>query len=220
MLKFTHLTFDCYGTLIDWRSGIEANLGGLLKRNGLPEDARVFPVYFKFEAEEEGEYKSYRDVLRDTAMKVANNLGVPIPRDAAARFAASVPTWSPFPDTVETMKELGRRGYKRVILSNIDRDILKATIAQAGLEVDGFITAEDVGSYKPSVGHWKKFFDAYGASKADTLHVAQSIYHDIIPCSKLGIESAWINRYSEPKPANVNPSYTFPDLKTLLGLLS
>ena len=117
------------------------------------------------------------------------------------------------------MKELGERGYKRVILSNVDRDILKETISQSGLDVDGYITAEDVSSYKPADRHWKKFFADYGTSKANTLHVASSIYHDIIPTSKLGITNAWINRYSEPKPPGVTPSYAFQDLKGLLNIL-
>lgn len=218
-MKFSHLTFDCYGTLIDWRNGIELHLGGLLRKKGLAKETKVFPVYLKAEAEEEGEYKSYREVLHDTGIKVAKNLGVPILGGDAARFATSVPSWPAFGDTVETMKQLGKRGYKRIILSNIDRDILKETISQNGLDVDGYITAEDVGSYKPSEGHWKRFFEKYGADKERTLHVAQSIYHDIIPTSKFGITNAWINRYSEQRPAGVNPSYIFQDLKGLLNVL-
>jgi len=219
-LKYSHLTFDCYGTLIDWRKGIELNLGGLLKAKGHLPSTAVFPVYLKFEAEEEEEYKSYRDVLQDTALKVAKHLGVRISEDDASQFAASVPTWPPFSDTLGSMKELGRRGYKRVILSNVDRDILKQTILQSGLIVDGYITAEDVDSYKPSEGHWKKFFAEYGVSRENTLHVAQSINHDIIPSSRLRIANAWINRYIESKPTGVDPSYVFQDLKGLLTILS
>jgi len=218
-MKFTHLTFDCYGTLIDWRNGIELNLGRLLRKKGLAKETSIFPAYVKAEADEESGYKSYREVLHDTAIKVAKNLNVAIPYGDASQFAASVPTWPAFADTVETMKQLGKRGYKRVILSNIDRSILKETISENRLDVDGYITAEDVGSYKPSEGHWKKFFEEYGASKEETLHVAQSIYHDIIPSSKLGIMNAWINRYSEPRPTGVNPSYVFQDLKGLLNIL-
>ena len=218
-MKFSHLTFDCYGTLIDWRNGIELNLGGLLTKKGLAPGVKVFPAYLRAEAEEEGQYKSYREVLRDTALKVAENLRVQISEDDAVRFAASVPSWPPFSDTVQTLKELGRRGYKRVILSNVDRDILRETISHSGLDLDGYVTAEDVGSYKPSEGHWTKFFDQYGVSRGSTLHVAASIYYDIIPASKLGMEIAWINRYSEPKPAGVNPSYVFQDLKGMLSIL-
>jgi 2-haloalkanoic acid dehalogenase type II len=219
-MKFTHLTFDCYGTLVDWRNGIETHLGELLRKNGLPSGISVFPVYVKLEAEEEGQYKSYREVLRDTAIKVAEYLKVSIAEKEAKMFAASVPSWPPFSDTVESLKELGKSGYKRVILSNIDKDILKETILQNGLDVDGYITAEDVGSYKPSLGHWNRFFDVYKTSKETTLHVAQSIFHDIIPCSKLAISTAWINRYSEAAPPGVVPTYVFGDLKSLMRLLT
>jgi len=219
-MKFTHLTFDCYGTLIDWRKGIDLHLGDLVRRNGLASDISVYPLYVKFEAEEEGQYKSYREVLRDTAIKVAEHLKVSIAEEDAKKFAASVPYWPAFSDTVESLKELGRKGYKRVILSNIDRDILKETILQNDLDVDGYITAEDVGSYKPSLGHWNRFFQTYKASKEATLHVAQSVYHDIIPSSKLGIANAWINRYSEANPPGISPSYVFDELKDLLNLLT
>jgi 2-haloalkanoic acid dehalogenase type II len=219
-VKFTYLTFDCYGTLIDWRKGIELHLGEQLRRNGLPSGANLFSLYVKLEAEEEGEYKSYKEVLRDTAIKVAEHLNVSIAEKDAKMFAESVPSWPPFSDTVNTLKELGRRGYKRVVLSNIDRDVLEKTILQNHLDVDASITAEDVGSYKPSPGHWNQFFELHKASKKRTLHVAQSIYHDIIPSSKLGISTAWINRYSEAKPPEVKPSYVFGDLRSLLKLLT
>ena len=218
-MKFAHLTFDCYGTLVDWRKGIETNLGDPLRKNGLASGVSVFPLYVKFEAEEEGQYRSYREILRDTAVKVAKHLKVSIAEKEARMFAASVPSWPPFGDTVQSLKELGERGYKRVILSNIDKDILKETIHQNSLDVDGYITAEDVGSYKPSLGHWNRFFDLYRTTKETTLHVAQSIFHDIIPCTKLGISTAWINRYSEAVPAGINPTYILGDLKGLLRLL-
>lgn len=219
-MKFTHLIFDCYGTLIDWRKGIELHLGELLRRHGLASGVSVHPLYVKLEAEEEGEYKSYREVLRDTAIKVADHLRISIAEKDAKEFAASVPSWPPFSDTVETLTELGRRGYKRVILSNIDRDILRETILRNNLDVDGYITAEDVGSYKPSLRHWNRFFELYETRREATLHVAQSIYHDIIPSSRLGISNAWINRYSEANPSGISPSYVFGGLKDLLNLLA
>jgi len=219
-MKFTHLTFDCYGTLIDWRNGIETHLGNLLRRNGLTSTTPVYPVYVKFEAEEEGDYKSYKEIVKDTALKVGGHLGIRITEPDARRFAASIPSWRPFEDTVECLKELGRTGHKRVILSNIDRDLLKETVVQNGLDVDGFITAEDVGSYKPFLGHWNRFFDEYKVSRDATLHVAQSMYHDITPTSKLGLANAWINRYSDSKPTGINPTYVFSDLRGLVKALS
>jgi 2-haloalkanoic acid dehalogenase type II len=219
-MRFTHLTFDCYGTLIDWRNGIESNLGQLLRERGLPSGVGVFPIYVKLEAEEEGSYKSYKDILRDTAMKVADHFQISIGEEDGRRFAASLPSWPPFTDSVDALKELGKRGYRRVILSNVDRELLRETIAHNLLEVDGYVTAEDVGSYKPSLAHWNRFFDEYKAGRDRTLHVAQSVYHDIIPTSRMGIANAWINRYSETQPAGINPSYVFPDLKSVLKILA
>src|SRR5437762_3074560 len=116
------------------------------------------------------------------------------------------------------MTELGRIGYKRVILSNVDRDLLRETILRNGLEVDGFITAEDARSYKPAAGHWNVFLGRYKASKKSTLHIAQSLYHDILPANKLGFSVAWLNRYGG-RNGGASPSYTFNDLKSLLTIL-
>ena len=218
-MKFTHLTFDCYGTLVDWRNGVETNLGELLRKNGLPSGVSVFPLYVQLEAEEEGQYKSYREILKETAVKVAKRLNVSVTEKEANTFAASVPSWPVFHDTAESLKELGKRGYKRIILSNIDKDILIETILHGNLDVDGYVTAEDVGSYKPSLGHWNRFFNVYKANKETTLHVAQSIFHDIVPCARLAISTAWINRYSEPHPPGINPTYVLGDLKSLVRLL-
>jgi len=219
MPRFTHITFDCYGTLIDWRGGIDSYLGGLLRKKGLPPKVSVHPIYVKLEAEQEGEYKSYSRVLHDTAISVAKSFNLSISSDEAQEFAETIQDWKAFDDTESSLRALGERGYKRIILSNIDRDLLQKTISHNHLEVDGCITAEDVGSYKPSLGHWNRFFDEYKVSKRETLHVAQSIYHDIIPATKIGIANAWVNRYGEEKPAEVNPTWIMPDLAALLRVL-
>ncbi len=144
---------------------------------------------------------------------------VPILEEEANIFASSVPLWPPFGDSVESLKQLGVKGCKRIILSNIDRETLKKTLLQNHLEVDGYITAEDVGSYKPSFGHWFRFLERYKTTKENTLHVAQSLFHDIIPSSKLGISNAWINRYSQTNDSGTVPTYVFSDLKGLVKFL-
>jgi 2-haloalkanoic acid dehalogenase type II len=198
---------------------LESNLGRLLQEKGLPRGVSVYPIYLKFEAEQEGSYKSYRKVLSDTAIAVAKSLQISITQDEAREFAETIPNWKPFVDSVSALKRIGERDYKRVILSNIDRELLKKTIDQSGLEVDGYVTAEDVGSYKPSPGHWNRFFKQYPVSKERTLHVAQSIYYDIVPANRLGIANAWINRYGEGRPTDVEPTFTFQDLNGLLAML-
>ncbi len=216
---FPYLTFDCYGTLIDWRKGIDIHLGNLLRKNGLASGVSVYSDYVRLETDEEHGYRTYREVLCSTAIKVANAMKVPISEEEANIFASSVPLWPPFGDSVESLKQLGEKGCQRIILSNIDRGILKKTLLQNNLEVDGYITAEEVGSYKPSFEHWIRFLERYKARKEDTLHVAQSLFHDIIPSSKLGITNAWINRYSETNDSETVPTYVFSDLKGLVKFL-
>ena len=194
-------------------------LGALLRRRGLPPGLSVHPVYVKLEAEQEGKYRSYCKILHDTALSVARHFNLLITENETQHFAKSIQSWKPFSDTVDSLRVLGERGYKRVILSNVDRDLLQGTIAQQGLEVDGYITAEDVGSYKPSLGHWKRFFEEYEVTKNETLHVAQSIYHDIIPCAEIGLANAWINRYNEEKPPEIRPTWALADLAELLEVL-
>lgn len=198
---------------------MESSLGDLLRSKGLNAGVSVYPVYVRLEAEQEASYKSYRRILCDTAMSVAKRFGLEITVDEANSFAETIPDWKPFSDTVEVLNTLHERGYREFILSNIDRDLLQRTITRNKLAIDGYITAEDVGSYKPSFGHWDRFFAEYKATMRETLHVAQSIYHDIVPSSKLGITSAWINRYGDPKPKEINPQYVFQNLAGLLKAL-
>ncbi|HZW84574.1 MAG TPA: HAD family hydrolase [Nitrososphaerales archaeon] len=217
MVKY--LTFDCYGTLIDWKTGIGSalrkNLGDL--RIG---DDDLMAAYLQAERAEEETYKSYRDVLSGSATRLSAKLGVPLPSGAAREFAASVPDWPAFKDTRESLRALGSMGFRRYILSNVDDDLLEETIARHGLEVDGFVSAQQVGSYKPRPGHWEEFLRRTGASKGDLLHVAQSIYHDVIPVGKMGIQSAWVNRYGEPLPPEANPEYVSDSLAGLVQALS
>ncbi len=219
MRRFSHITLDCYGTLIDWRSGVDQNLGGLLRKKGLGSDVSVHSVYVGLEAEQETNFKSYRKILQDTAIAVANHFKLSITSDEAREFAETIQTWKPFGDTVNSLIALGERGYKRVILSNVDRDLLQKTIEHNDLEVDGYITAEDVGSYKPSIGHWTRFFEDYKIAKRETLHVAQSVYHDIIPATEIGLANAWINRYGEAKPTRIEPMWIMPELAGMLEVL-
>jgi 2-haloalkanoic acid dehalogenase type II len=220
MDHFSYLTFDCYGTLIDWRAGIERNLGRALGRVTLPRGESLLSLYVRLEAEQEGTYKKYRRVLSDTAKNVATKLDKRISDDAATRFAASVPLWPPFRDTTSSLKELGRLGYQRYILSNVDTDLLMQTIRRNKLEVDGFVTAEEVHSYKPAFGHWERFLKKTGAKKSEVLHVAQSIYHDIRPANKLGIRTAWVNRYGEPLPRDVAPWMMSDNLRHVVSALN
>jgi len=216
--RFTHLTFDCYGTLIDWRAGIERELVRVLgdvKLSG----QRLLSAYVEAEKKQESAYKKYRDVLRETVVSMSGALGVEVSDTAAREFAGSVPKWPAFHDTAGFLREAGSKGFKRYILSNVDDDLLQETIRRHGLEVDGFVTAEEVGSYKPEPGHWEKFLQMTGTKKGRVLHVAQSVYHDIVPAQGMGLASAWVNRYHEPMPKAVSPSFVTDTLAHLAELL-
>lgn len=215
-MEFRYLTFDCYGTLVDWRNGIESALESL----GFGEMRReLMAAYLEAEKAEEGTYKKYREVLARSAERLAVRFGVDLGEGEAEKFASSVPEWPAFPDTSAALKEFGRRGYRRYILSNVDTDLLRGTIERNGLEVDGFVTAEEVGSYKPSPGHWVQFMRRTGAKREEILHVAQSVYHDIAPIRDLGISGAWVNRYGEPRPSDLRPAYVTESLEALARAL-
>ena len=203
-MRYRYLTFDCYGTLIDWKTGIEEGLKAVA--GDLPLSGQeLLESYGRSEKKEEATYRKYREVLRRSVMSMSKELGISIDDEAARKFAASVPRWPAFSDAAEFLREMGSRGYRRFILSNVDDDLLRGTIENNHLEVDGFVTAEQVESYKPNARHWVEFLRRTGARKDEVLHVAQSIYHDIVPTQQLQIDSAWVNRYAEPIPRGVFP---------------
>jgi 2-haloacid dehalogenase len=194
-------TFDCYGTLIDWNSGIRAVLERLWGVERAPE---LLERYHELEPEIEAEqYRSYAEVLTLTLERIAQEVGYGIPEGESGILAQSLPTWPPFPEVHDALSELRRRGWNLVVLSNSDRNLIIASEKQIGVPFDLMIVAEDVRSYKPAHGHWERFFEATTADKDHHVHVAASLFHDIAPARELGLKSVWINRLSEepePKP--------------------
>ena len=218
-MGYKYLTFDCYGTLIDWRTGIERELSAALGQIRV-RGQELLEAYGRAERMEEATYKKYREVLRRSVLSLSGQLGTAVSDEAARRFADSVPSWPPFPDSAAFLRKMGSKGYKTYILSNVDDDLLGDTIRNHHLEVDGLVTAEQVGSYKPRDGHWLEFLRRTRARREEVLHIAQSVYHDIIPAQRLGIDSVWVNRYGERLPPGASPSMisdTLADLATALG---
>ncbi len=213
-------TFDCYGTLIDWRSGIEQNLRRLLRPRGMHGAQSIFLAYLGAERAVERSYVPYRDVLAASAVRAARTLGIALPAAQAREFAESLPRWPAYRDSAESLRALGRLGIRRYILSNVDRDLLEATIRESGLEVDGYVTAQDVQSYKPQPAHWERLLQQYSVERSHLLHVAQSLYHDIAPATELGLRTVWVNRYAEAGPGALRPTYIVRDLDGLLALLA
>ncbi|HEV8228414.1 MAG TPA: HAD-IA family hydrolase, partial [Candidatus Limnocylindria bacterium] len=170
------VTFDCYGTLIDWERGVSDALLPLLRAPLDPDE--LARRYIATEAEVEGGgYRRYRDVLDEAGRRLLRSLGV----DAPSPLAASLPSWRPFPEVPAALAELRGSGRRIAILSNVDRDLIRASIARLGLEPDLVVTAEDCGSYKPAHGHWRMFEARSRAGPETTVHVGASQYHDMRP---------------------------------------
>lgn len=209
------LTFDCYGTLIDWESGI----AGWFEQAAAADRVAVAPsdalaAYAEIEpAVEAKAYRSYREVLTATALRVAKRFDWPLAPERARTLAESLPSWEPFPDTDPALARLAARGYKLGILSNVDDDLLTSTLSHLTVRFTLLVTAQQVRSYKPAFRHFEKARDQIG--KMRWLHAAQSHFHDIVPAHALGIPVAWINRTGLPAFTDSLPDM---EVKTLAGL--
>lgn len=221
------ITFDCYGTLIDWETGMLAALRSLLSRarNPVP-DAKLLELYGEAEAEiEAGPYLPYRTVLSETAQAIGKKLGVKVTDDDSEQFANSLRLWEPFPDTVPALQDLARQ-FRLGIISNVDDDLFAATANKLGVEFDLVVTAEQVQRYKPSLRNFQEALRRSGLNKDQVLHAGQSLYHDIVPAGILGIANVWVNRPSvrpgagAAKPASAQPTYEVQSLNELVLLLT
>ncbi len=219
-MRYEFLTFDCYGTLVDWRDGILSAFAAAAEPGTAPaEPDRVLALHARHEAEiQAGPYRPYREVLAETARRMAVDLSL---EGAFASFdflAESLPRWRVFPEVEAALSRLRRQGVRLGILSNIDDDLLAATLGQLEVEFELLVTAERVRSYKPAPGHFERARERIGERR--WLHVAQSRFHDIAVARRLGIPAAWINRLDEPAGADPQPLATFPDLAGLARWLA
>jgi 2-haloacid dehalogenase len=220
--NFDVITFDCYGTLIDWESGILAALAPLREAGGLTvTDDDLLRSYATLEHTlEEGDYRRYREVLRGVMRGLATRYSVPEARVDLDALAESLPSWRPFPDTVPALQRL-RVHYRLGIISNTDIDLFAATAKHLNVEFNYLVTAEQVGAYKPSHANFAAALETIGVPRARLLHAAQSRFHDIAPARALGIASVWVNRRSgkggqgATSASNAVPDLEVPDLKTL-----
>ena len=217
------ITFDCYGTLIDWESGMLAALRPMFP--GIS-DLTLLEHYGEIESElESGPYLRYRTVLSRTVQEMGRQLGVSISEAQGSEFAQSLTRWKPFIDTVaalESMKKIFRLG----IISNVDDDLFAETRKKLAVEFDFVVTAQQVQSYKPSHRNFEEALRRGGVSKGQMLHAGQSLHHDIAPANALGITNVWVNRPSArpgsgaAKPGTAKPTYevrTLAELASLVG---
>lgn len=220
------ITFDCYGTLIDWEAGLMSYIQPLL----VAHDAHAVPSFLlDFYARTEsklqaGPYHSYRKILEGVLTALGERLGFHPSADALAAFPDSIGDWLPFPDTIESLKALGSR-FQLVVVSNIDNDLFDLTQARLNINFDHVITAAQVGAYKPDPRVFKAAIERIGVPKERILHVAQSLYHDIAPAKAMGLDTVWIDRHdghgSGATPASdATPKWTFLNLRELVEALS
>jgi 2-haloacid dehalogenase len=202
-------TFDCYGTLIDWDGGIRRELARVFGEEQA--DAQL-ERYHEIEPalQADGE-RTYREVMTQAMVE----LGAPVGEEAG--LAAALPSWEPFPEAPASLREARDRGWKLAVLSNSDRDLIDASLAQIGVPFELAIVASEIRSYKPARAHWLRFFELSGAPREAHVHVAQSHYHDIVPANQLGLRSIWINRYAERHEPP--PSRELADLSGLPDVL-
>lgn len=223
---FDALTFDCYGTLIDWETGILEALDDLLGPAGTDRERSARLTDFaRFEPRAEaGPFRRYRDVLRDVAEMFGEARSVPVDSHAADEFACSVRGWPPFSDTRDALRALSGR-YRLAIVSNVDDDLFAGSAAQLGVPFDEVVTAEQVGSYKPGPRHFDVVLERLGLPRERVLHCAQSLYHDIEPARSLGFTTVWVNRRAgrngggATPPSSAEPDLEVPDLATLARLV-
>jgi len=220
--RFEVLTFDCYGTLIDWESGILDAVKPVFERHGVgAADDAILETYAALEAKfEDGDYLKYTMVLR----LVMTEMSLRFKFDAAPHeldcLADSIGDWEPFPDTVDALRRLAKR-YKLAVISNIDDALFAMTARRLGVGFEWVATAEQVRAYKPSPAIFEEALRRIGRPRDRVLHVAQSVYHDILPARSLGLASVWVNRRrgragsGATPPAAAVPDVEVPDLVTL-----
>jgi 2-haloacid dehalogenase len=225
MLRFDDfdvLTFDCYGTLIDWETGILDALRPVFAAHRVdlvPE--RVLELYGDLESEaERGPYREYKAILRTVLEGLGTRLGFTPTEKELETFSTSVKDWPAFPDSPAALQALHKK-YRLAIVSNIDDDLFAHSAQRLQVRFDWIITAQQVRSYKPSLNNFRIAFDRIGVPQNRILHVAQSLFHDIAPANTLGLSSVWVNRRHKKEgsgatpAAQARPDLEVPDLQTL-----
>ena len=216
---FEALTFDCFGTLIDWETGILRGLHSTLDSHGFnaPDDELLELYATAEESAEAGPYLRYREVLARCLGEVGRHYGVEVDDAAAATFGGSVGDWPAFPDSSAALRKLKTR-FRLGVITNCDDDLFAAANRTLGVEFDWIVTAQSAGSYKPNRRNFETAFARLALPRDKILHVAQSLFHDHVPAQELGLASVWIDRrHDRPgsgatPPATVIPDATFPDM--------
>ena len=218
------LSFDCYGTLVDWESSICDAVSNVLTHNGIHSSTpEILAMFSEIEPEVQARpgYLRYRDVLHEVMRSIGTKLNLAFSDDELDSLAESLHNWPIFPDVVDALKTLKER-YKLAVISNVDDDLFASTAKALNVDFDLVVTAQQAQSYKPDLHNFNVASTRMKVDKQNWLHVAESLYHDISPTNQLGIKSVWVNRPNRgggTRPTDAVPDVVVPDLAALTEIL-
>jgi 2-haloacid dehalogenase len=218
--RFQAITFDCYGTLIDWETGLLAALQRILQAHSQNLSGKqVLEIYGELEPPAQNPYRRYREVLAAVVRGYGERLGFQVSDSEANSLPEFVKSWQPFPDTVPALQKLKTK-YKLAIISNVDDDLLAATTPKLQVVFDEVVTAEQARAYKPSPAPFQLALQRLGLPPDQVLHAGQSVYHDVLPAQALGIAAALVHRrgFGATRPTTGEPDLRVADLQTLASL--
>jgi len=215
--RFKAMTFDCYGTLIDWETGLLGAMRPILRPHGRSlSDTQILELYAELEPKEQNPYRRYREVLARVVRGFGERLGFAVSDREAQSLPESLKDWPPFPDTKAALQRLSTK-YRLAIISNTDDELFAGTSRQLGIRFDEIITAEQAQAYKPASAPFVLALQRLGLARDQVLHVGQSVYHDVIPARALGLATVLVHRrgFGATKPTEGEPDLRVPDLQTL-----
>ena len=218
--RFEWLSFDCYGTLVDWETGISNAVAGVFARHGVRKSrSEILSLFSNAEPKVQisGEFLDYRRVLRDVMQIMSWEASIRLPAAEADALAESLPRWPVFPDAPDALRQLKSK-YKLAIISNVDDDLFAGSAQALGVNFDAVITSQQARSYKPDLRNFEFARERMGVEKERWLHIGESLYHDIGPANQMGIDSVWVNRPDRgggTRATEAVPSLEVPDLAAL-----
>jgi len=222
--RYEWLSFDCYGTLVDWETGISTAVAAALTLHGVSRTpAEILALFADAEpkAQTAHGYREYRPVLRDVMALIGAELGIEFGESELGCLADSLPNWPVFPDAADALIALQSR-YRLAIISNVDDDLFAGSARALGIDFDAVITSQQVGAYKPNLSGFNTALERMGCDKERWLHVGESLYHDIGPANRMGIASVWVNRPDRgggTRHTDATPDLVVSDLAELAAMM-
>ena len=222
--RFEWVSFDCYGTLVDWETGISTAVAGVLESHGVRKTrAETLALFADAEPRVQnlGVYLEYRRVLRGVMGMIGAETGIGLTGSELGCLADTLPGWPVFPDVLDALRALKAR-YRLAIISNVDDGLFARTAEKLGVDFDAVVTSQQARSYKPDLHNFNLALERMGAAKEKWLHVGESLYHDIGPANRLGIASVWVNRADRgggTRHTDAVPDLVVPDLAALAEMV-